>query len=245
MVPFDGAAPSTVGRSAEASRALADAEEPERRRAARSPPARCPCRRRDLELERSLVRARGAPRRASPRRGARRWSAPPGRSGKRPSRARGRAAPRPPGSSERRTSAPVRRSNSCPCHSSAASSPRSSRTPGRSSAEMRRTWSMISSVIADMVWSFSRSASRGSPAAPAARRPIQARSILSAVSACPSSSWISRAIPVRSSSRADSTCAESARSCSSSWRRSMAIPAMCVARAMIAMSRSVGARGSR
>ena len=73
-------------------------------------------------------------------------------------------------------------------------------------------------------------------------------SILSAVSDCPSSSWISRAMPVRSSSRAASTCAERSRSCSSSCLALDGDAGECATpAAMTARSRAWGCagRGSR
>src|SRR5579859_1501765 len=92
---------------------------------------------------------------------------------------------------------PVRFSNSCPCHSSAAARPRSSRVLGRKSEEILRKVPIMSSTnrMEDSILA------RSWVCLLVILRPISARSILMAVQAWPSSSWISRAIDARSSSR--------------------------------------------
>ena len=178
----------------------------------------------DLEARRRRASASRVPRSRS--------SAPPGRCGRRRSRAAGRAR----GSSTFERTRARRPGALLELAPPATRSPR----PEPEIVEHARAElggdpahllddSSVSSDIAPVVRATRRAAAGGD--AGAVRRTIQAMSILSAVSDCPSSSWISRAMPVRSSSRAASTCAERSRSWSSSCLRSIAIPASRDARA--------------
>src|SRR5438132_3987109 len=104
---------------------------------------------------------------------------------------------------------PVRISNSRACHWMAALRPSSSRTPGRSSVAIRWIAPAVPSRIASMPSTLPASSGAGW----GSRRLSHVRSILRAVSACPSSSWISRAMRVRSASRAASSRAARPRGC--------------------------------
>src|SRR5437763_7542343 len=150
-----------------------------------------------------------------------------------------------------RQAMPVRVSNSRACHWMAAWRPSSSSTPGRSSVAMRWIAPAVSSRIDSMPSTLPASSGAGW----GSRRLSQVRSILRAVSACPSSSWISRAIRVRSASRTASSraarpatamptaaCSNVARS-RDSWRRrassvSRAAPSAAPRSAMAAASMS-------
>ena len=110
---------------------------------------------------------------------------------------------------------PVRRENSRPCHSMAAASPISSSTSGRRPEAMRRTEWMMRSIC----WQspFVASVMASGPAASGVLA-SELMSNLSPVSAWPSSSWISRAMWMRSSSRIDCRRAARARRFSSDAR---------------------------
>src|SRR5215831_1357597 len=104
---------------------------------------------------------------------------------------------------------PLRFWNSSTSHSTPGRMPRSSAAGRSAVATLRTIWIRASTR-------FFRSCT-----CPATRgaffpdsRPMTERSILRAVSACPISSWISRAMWARSPSRTDSWCAESSRSIS-------------------------------
>ena len=107
---------------------------------------------------------------------------------------------------------PVRRANCCTAHSTAGASPRLSSTADRSSVASLRTLSIMESISTAISWVLGWSRSRCQVGTQSLS---ENRSILSAVSACPSSSWISRAMTARSFSRAERSRAAKSRS----WAR--------------------------